>query len=169
MRRNQEDPVFVPGALASAMGTVVVIHKRDQDEDGTLWYFVEPFVKGARVGNGWFPLEALSEVKTVNIGFNECDETQMDPTDAEDLKELLDAFFEKNGIEEPVLDYAESIVVYEAIMKIGDMVKIEDIGPLARVMAVRGHEAYLELEGEMFWIQKRLVSVVGNEYEEETA
>lgn len=42
----------------------------------------------------------------------------------------------------------------------GRMAKIEDIGPLAKVIAVDGDEIELELEGERFWMPARLVRIV---------
>ena len=45
-------------------------------------------------------------------------------------------------------------------MKIGCEVKIEDVGPLAVIVGVRRGEVELELEGERFWMPKRLCKVV---------
>ena len=45
-------------------------------------------------------------------------------------------------------------------MKPGMKVKIEDIGPLATCLEVRGREVQLELEGERFWINRRYCKAV---------
>ena len=45
-------------------------------------------------------------------------------------------------------------------MRPGCLVKIEDIGPLAVCVGVRYGEVQLELEGERFWIAKRLCKVI---------
>lgn len=45
-------------------------------------------------------------------------------------------------------------------MKVGCMVKIEDIGPLAVCVGIRPGAVQLELEGERFWMPVRLVSAV---------
>lgn len=42
-------------------------------------------------------------------------------------------------------------------MKFGDLVKIEDIGPLAVFIRAVGNEAELELFGERFWIPLDLI------------
>jgi hypothetical protein len=41
------------------------------------------------------------------------------------------------------------------MIKVGDTVKIEDIGTLAICKDVRRSEVELELDGERFWIAKR--------------
>lgn len=46
-------------------------------------------------------------------------------------------------------------------MKVGDMVKIEDIGPLATVIQTGKQMVKLELDGQQFWIQRSLVAVIG--------
>jgi len=43
----------------------------------------------------------------------------------------------------------------------GIKVKIEDVGPLAVVVDVRRGEVELELDGERFWIAKRLCKAIG--------
>ena len=43
-------------------------------------------------------------------------------------------------------------------MKKGSFVKIEDIGPLAKVLMVKDGMILAELEGERFWIPDNLVS-----------
>ena len=45
-------------------------------------------------------------------------------------------------------------------MKVGTLVKIPDIGPLATVVQSGRQMIKLELEGEQFWIERRLVEVV---------
>ena len=45
-------------------------------------------------------------------------------------------------------------------MRAGALVKILDIGPLATVIQTRRGKVELELEGERFWILKRLVEVL---------
>lgn len=45
-------------------------------------------------------------------------------------------------------------------MKYGDLVKIEDIGPLATFISRNGDELELELFGDRFWIPERLVESV---------
>ena len=47
------------------------------------------------------------------------------------------------------------------MFKVGMKVKIEDIGPLAVCTAVKAREVELELEGERFWIIKRVCRPVG--------
>lgn len=37
------------------------------------------------------------------------------------------------------------------MIKAGDFVKIEDIGPLAQVLKTGNGQAYLKLDGEEFW------------------
>ena len=37
------------------------------------------------------------------------------------------------------------------MIKVGDLVKIEDIGPLARVLKTGCNEVYLKLDGDEFW------------------
>ena len=37
------------------------------------------------------------------------------------------------------------------MIKAGDFVKIEDIGPLAEVLKVGNNSTYLRLDGEEFW------------------
>ena len=46
------------------------------------------------------------------------------------------------------------------MIKVGDTVKVEDIGPLAVCLDVRRNEVELELEGERFWIAKRYCKAV---------
>ena len=46
------------------------------------------------------------------------------------------------------------------MIRVGELVKIEDIGPLAVCLDVRKGEVELELEGERFWIAKRLCKAV---------
>lgn len=46
-------------------------------------------------------------MKTYLIGFNDNDETIFSAETMEELDELLDVFFEENGIEDPVIDYIE--------------------------------------------------------------
>lgn len=46
------------------------------------------------------------------------------------------------------------------MIKVGDQVKIEDIGPLAVCLGTRKGEVELELEGERFWIAKRYCKAV---------
>ena len=46
------------------------------------------------------------------------------------------------------------------MIKVGDLVKIEDIGTLAVCQNVRKGEVELELEGERFWIAKRYCKAV---------
>ena len=46
------------------------------------------------------------------------------------------------------------------MVRVGDLVKIEDIGPLAICLDVRRSEVELELEGERFWIAKRYCKAV---------
>ena len=55
------------------------------------------------------------------------------------------------------------------MFKVGMKVKIEDIGPLAVCTAVRAREVELELEGERFWIVKRVCRPVGQEVEKMAA
>ena len=45
-------------------------------------------------------------------------------------------------------------------MKKGAFVKIPDIGSLAVVVQTGRHMVKLELDGEEFWIERRLVEVV---------
>jgi len=42
-------------------------------------------------------------------------------------------------------------------MKIGDRVKIYDIGPLAEVLAIRQDQLYLRLEGSEFWCPTSII------------
>lgn len=44
------------------------------------------------------------------------------------------------------------------MIKAGDFVKIEDIGPLAQVLKTGNGQAYLRLEGEEFWCPLRILS-----------
>lgn len=43
------------------------------------------------------------------------------------------------------------------MIKAGDFVKIEDIGPLAEVLKTGRGKLYLRLDGEEFWCPRRLV------------
>lgn len=43
---------------------------------------------------------------------------------------------------------------------VGCEVKIQDIGPLAVCVAVKQKEVQLELDGERFWIAKRLCEAI---------
>ncbi len=45
------------------------------------------------------------------------------------------------------------------MIKVGDYVKIEDIGPLAEVVDVRSDEAYLRLDGYEFWCPLCIVNL----------
>ena len=54
-------------------------------------------------------------------------------------------------------------------MKIGEFVKIEDIGIPALLVAIAGEEVKLELCGEQFWFPKQLVGPTRCEDEEEAA
>lgn len=45
-------------------------------------------------------------------------------------------------------------------MKIGDRVKIYDIGPLAEVLAIGQDQLYLKLEGSEFWCS---ISIIDTE------
>ena len=45
-------------------------------------------------------------------------------------------------------------------MRYGDLVKIEDIGPLASFIRRVGNEIELELCGERFWMPADLVNVI---------
>ncbi len=44
------------------------------------------------------------------------------------------------------------------MIKAGDFVKIDDIGPLAEVIKVGSSSAYLRLEGEDFWCPLSILS-----------
>ena len=46
------------------------------------------------------------------------------------------------------------------MMKVGVKIKIEDIGPLATCLNVARGKIEVELEGERFWIPKRICKVV---------
>lgn len=46
-------------------------------------------------------------------------------------------------------------------MRVGDKVKIPDIGPLATVIQSGRNMAKLELEGEQFWLTISLLKVIG--------
>lgn len=48
----------------------------------------------------------------------------------------------------------------EDLLRVGDKVKIPDIGPLATVVQSGRQMAKLELEGEQFWMSVNMVSVV---------
>lgn len=54
-------------------------------------------------------------------------------------------------------------------MKIGDIVKIADVGTPAKVVAIRRDEMFLELDGERFWIQSRFVEPIIDDLEDEAA
>lgn len=57
------------------------------------------------------------------------------------------------------------------MIKVGDMVKIEDIGALALCVRSGENEVMLDLEGEQFWISSRLCQSVAdmeNEMEDAT-
>lgn len=43
---------------------------------------------------------------------------------------------------------------------VGSEVKVQDVGPLAVIVAVKKKELQLELDGERFWIAKRLCEVI---------
>jgi hypothetical protein len=43
------------------------------------------------------------------------------------------------------------------MIKAGDFVKIEDIGPLAEVLKTGRGKLYLRLDGEEFWCPRRFV------------
>ena len=51
----------------------------------------------------------------------------------------------------------------------GMKVKIEDIGTLATCISVRGREIEVELEGERYWVLKRLCRPVKQEVKEMAA
>ena len=46
-------------------------------------------------------------------------------------------------------------------MRIGTLVKIPDIGELAKVIQTGGQMIKIEIFGEQMWIERRLVEVVG--------
>lgn len=46
------------------------------------------------------------------------------------------------------------------MIRVGDFVKIEDIGTLAVCLGTRRGEVELELDGERFWIAKRYCEAV---------
>lgn len=46
------------------------------------------------------------------------------------------------------------------MIRVGDLVKIEDIGPLAVCKDIRKGEVELELEGERFWIAKKFCKAI---------
>lgn len=50
-------------------------------------------------------------------------------------------------------------------MKIGALVKIPDIGPLATVVQPGRNMAKVSLEGEQFWIETRLLEEIRQEAE----
>lgn len=47
------------------------------------------------------------------------------------------------------------------MIKAGDLVKIEDIGPLATVIQTGRRMAKIDLQGERMWIDKELLEVPG--------
>lgn len=46
------------------------------------------------------------------------------------------------------------------MIKAGDTVKIEDIGPLAEVLKTGGDEVYLRLDGDEFWCPLSILSKI---------
>lgn len=52
------------------------------------------------------------------------------------------------------------------MVKVGDAVKIEDIGQLGICVRISGKEACLELCGERFWIPLYLLHSVGDDLDE---
>lgn len=55
------------------------------------------------------------------------------------------------------------------MIKVGELVKIEDVGVLALCMDIKGEEVQLELSGEQFWLPTRCCSSPVIEDEEEVA
>ena len=51
------------------------------------------------------------------------------------------------------------------MFKVGEQVKIPDIGPLATVIQPGKHMAKLELEGDQFWMPVEILEIVGGSYE----
>lgn len=48
------------------------------------------------------------------------------------------------------------------MLRVGEKVKIPDIGPLATVAQTGRHMVKIALFGEEFWIEKDLLEVLGN-------
>lgn len=112
MKNKKKSQAFEIGDLASFRGCVMEVLITDED-DRRRWCFLKPFADGVGDWVDWYPESDLEKVVTVNVGFNGDDETQMDPKDAADLRELLEVFFSENGIENPYIDYAESVAEAE--------------------------------------------------------
>lgn len=49
------------------------------------------------------------------------------------------------------------------MLRVGEKVKIPDIGPLATVIQTGKHMVKLELEGEQFWMPVEILEVVEKE------
>lgn len=111
MKQNPIEPAFVIGGLAAIHGTLVRIDNKAEEDDYSIWYLVEPlYAEDRLVESGWYPLEMMKEVESVNIGFNGNDETQLDPVNAEDLMNLFEGFCRENDFRNPRIDYMEPIL-----------------------------------------------------------